>query len=103
LPEEESAKEQLTEEIIKKCQQDKISNFQGTPSRMRAVLEKAYAFFDKKSLQEICPSAEVFFHRGMPSVNQMEQGVEGLNTRLRIAVPKAFLVFRINPARPLCY
>ena len=72
---EESADEQLTEKIFKKCQQDRITNFHGTPSSFRSFLDEASAFFDKKSIREICPSAEVLFHRGIPLAAQMEQGV----------------------------
>ncbi len=94
---EESANEQLTEEILKKCQQDKISNFQGTPSLFKAFMDKAYAFFGKKSIQEICPSAEAFFHRGCPVPAQMEQGIEGLNYQASYCSAEGFFGIQDQP------
>lgn len=97
LPEDQAANEQLAEEILKKCQQDKISNFQGSPSLLKAFLEKAFAFFGKMNIQEICPSAEVFFHRGTPGVNQMEQGVEGLNYQASYCSAEGFFGIQDQP------
>jgi hypothetical protein len=60
-------------------------------------LEKAFAFFGKMNIQEICPSAEVFFHRGTPGVNQMEQGVEGLNYQASYCSAEGFFGIQDQP------
>jgi len=99
LPEDQTANEQLAEEILKKCQQDKISNFQGTPSLFKAFLDKACVFFDKKNIQEICPSAEAFFHRGSPVPSQMEQGVEGLNYQASYCSAEGFFGIQDQPGQ----
>lgn len=78
FPEDQASKELLLEEILKKCQQDKISNFHGTPFLWNAFLNKAQTFFGKSGLQDICASAEVFFHRGTPSPEQMKEGLDGI-------------------------
>ena len=94
---EQADREQETEDILKKCQLDKISNFQGTPALMKAFLEKAYASFAKNSIKDICPSAEVFFHRGIPTVDQMQQGIEGLRYQASYCSAEGFFGIQDNP------
>lgn len=87
--------------LLSEAKRFDIGNIQGRPSRLHEFLHFAEAATGKKGLKSIFPELEVFFHRGIPSQDQLEHSpVTDIDYHASYCTPEGYIGLQLHLDEP---
>lgn len=87
--------------LCEEAQKTSVTSIHGRPRRYFDFLHYINKEKGIKDIRELCPDVEVFFHRGMPELHQLENApVQGMDYHASFCTPEGYFGFQDQLGEP---